>query len=134
MCRGAVGRKWQNHQQEQISGDLRKHGVFFGKMERVTTACGEPVGRREGNCQRDDVKKQEGIGGRWIGKVWTVFEGGTVFKFHVILTINIMEKLDKTFWPTHYIGWECTKSAIQTKSEEVASMNIGKCHKKEMAE
>ena len=80
------------------------------------------------------MKKQDGIGGGWIGKVWTVFEGGTVFKFHVILTINIMEKLDKTFWPTHYIGWDCTKSAIQTKSEEVASVNIGKCHEKEMAE
>lgn len=31
MCRGAVGRKWQNNQQEQISGDLGKHGIFFLK-------------------------------------------------------------------------------------------------------
>ena len=48
MCRGAVGRKWQNHQQEQISGDLREHGIFFGKMERVTTACGEAEAGEEG--------------------------------------------------------------------------------------
>ena len=88
------------------------------------------LGRGEGNWQRDNVKKLDGIGGRWIGKVWTVFEGGTVFKFHVILTINIMEKLDKTFWPTHYIGWARTNSAIQTKSEEDASVNIRKCHEK----
>lgn len=92
------------------------------------------LGRGEGNWQRDNIKKQDRIGLGWIGKAWTVFEGGTVFKFHVILTINIMEKLDETFCPTHYIGWECTNSAIQTKSEEVASVNIGKCHEKEMAE
>ena len=45
-----------------------------------------------------------------------------------------MEKLDKTFCPTYYIGWARTNSAIQTKSEEAASVNIGKCHEKEMAE
>ena len=47
---------------------------------------------------------------------------------------NIMEKLDKTFCPTYYIGWARTNSAIQTKSEEAASVNIEKCHEKEMAE
>lgn len=52
------------------------------------------LGRGEGNWQRGNIKKQDRIGAGWIGKAWTVFEGGTVFKFHVILTINIMEKLD----------------------------------------
>lgn len=32
MCRGAVGRKWQNNQQEQISGDLGSlWHIFFEK-------------------------------------------------------------------------------------------------------
>lgn len=88
-------------------------------MERVTIACGEAeAGERGGKLAKRQYKKQDRIGAGWIGKAWTVFEGGTVFKFHVILTINIMEKLRRQ--PT--IGWECTNSAIQTKSEEVTQL------------
>lgn len=62
---------------------------FFGKMERVTTACREAeVGERGGKLAKRQCKKAGWNRSRWIGKVWTVFEGGTVFKFHVILTIS----------------------------------------------